>query len=362
MGSTLIVGGGIAGLASAWHLAHAGVHDVMVLEREPRLGLHATAQNAAILRTASPSRATEELGRESLAFLENPPPGFSSARLLEACGLVLVAGAETPWLVRRLDQGDAHAIRAEEVLRRAPHLRASALTDPAGGPERAAFWFPREGRVDVPALLAAFASGAQQLGVHVRTSARVRALLPEARGVELEDGERIPAERVVLAAGAWAGELGRSVGSRVKLASSRRHVLQSAPDPGIAAHAPIVWFEDRGYYARPESGGVLQCACDETPCAPDRLHVDEHELQRIRAASELHLIDARELRSARFWAGLRTFEPSGEFVLGSDPDVPRLVWAAGLGGHGVTCAPAVGRRVAELVLEDRGATSRHAIQ
>ena len=76
----LIVGGGIGGVATAWSLARRGAEGVVLLERERQLGAHATAQNAAILRTPTPDALVESLSREGADFLRAPPAGFWSAR------------------------------------------------------------------------------------------------------------------------------------------------------------------------------------------------------------------------------------------------------------------------------------------
>ena len=62
------------------------------------------------------------------------------------------------------------------------------------------------------------------------------------------------------------------------------------------------------------------------------------------------LPDFAELQVARAWAGHRTRRASRRFVLGEDARRRGLIWAAGLGGHGLTCAAAVGRRVAAAAL------------
>src|SRR5437773_3741717 len=98
----VIVGGGIAGLSTAWFLARAGARDragareIVLVERERALARHATAQNAAILRTAGDDPALLRLAVRSARFLADPPAGFEEP-LLERCGMVLMrAGSREP--------------------------------------------------------------------------------------------------------------------------------------------------------------------------------------------------------------------------------------------------------------------------
>jgi glycine/D-amino acid oxidase-like deaminating enzyme len=157
----------------------------------------------------------------------------------------------------------------------------------------------------------------------------------------------------VNAAGAWAQEVGRVAGGLdLPLRPLRRHLAWSAGPfpPGL----PWAWWADRPFYVRPESGGALLCPCDEGAVAPPaRGCQTETDAAVLAALAAL----ARELAPglgaaafARSWSGLRTFAPDRRFVLGPDPRNPRLHWAAGLGGHGMTSGLAVGRLVAEGIL------------
>jgi D-arginine dehydrogenase len=123
--------------------------------------------------------------------------------------------------------------------------------------------------------------------------------------------------------------------------------LRTAPDPRIDARWPIVWVEDDPFYARPDAGGLLLCACDQTDVDPDALVDDPAEVERIleRAARWLPgLFADPTARPAilRWGSGMRTMTEDGSFVIGRDPGVAGLFWAAGLGGHGILTSPVVG--------------------
>lgn len=334
----VIVGGGIAGLATAWHLVRGGARDVVVVERERSLGTQSTAQNAGIVRTAIDDAPIRALARRGAEFLVAPPAGFADRPLVRGDGLIVLTSAAPPW-----DDGAPGIERVDAA-------RVRSLFPPLGEGARSGYLFAHEGRVDVPALLAAFERGARQGGARFELGARVAGLLPEARGVELADGRRIEAHTVVIAAGAWAGPLGRAVGSRIELTPTRRHLLVTQRDPEIDPHWPVLWSDDDEFYARPESGGWMLCACDGDAIDPDHLAASGTVLESVHAKSHAVLRRARLAPAARFWAGSRTHASDKRFVLGPDPDVAGLVWAAGLGGHGITCAAAVGEVVAAAVL------------
>jgi D-arginine dehydrogenase len=346
----LIVGGGVAGLAAAWSLARRGARQVVLVEREHALATHSSRKNAAILRTATDDLVIEELARRGGEFLRKPPPGFSERPLLDACG-VLIATAERAseppaWEQRALGDGRAVEIDRARLASIAPHFAAGDL--------RCA-WFPDEGRIDIDALLEGFERGARASGVAIETVADVTALLCSSTavtGARLSDGREIRAEKTLIAAGGWAGRLAAAAGSRVRLRPTRRHLVVTAPDSRVDPRWPVVWAESDGFYARPEAGGLMLCACDEVDAEPDSTEVVAAVRDLALAKGRRWLAGVDLARAARCWSGVRTMTSDGRFAIGPDPDVRGLHWAAGLGGHGMLCAPVVGEIAAAGLLEE----------
>jgi D-arginine dehydrogenase len=111
-----------------------------------------------------------------------------------------------------------------------------------------------------------------------------------------------------------------------------------------------VWDLSHALYFRPEPPGLLLSACDETEQAPGPAATDAAVSEALANKLERYVPRLADLSIARSWAGLRTLSPDGGFVVGRDPILPGFVWCAGLGGHGVTVGPAVGRLAAEAAL------------
>ena len=344
---TLIIGGGIAGLATAWALARRGERGIVVVEREAALAQHSTAKNAAILRTPMPDPVGEVLAREGAELMRNPPPGFSAAPLVDECGVILVSprskSESTEWEARLDRRDDARKLSRADFAKLAPHWK---------GEFERAWLLPREGRIELARLVDGFANGARERGVAFELGACVRSLLVNdgrVQGVLLSDGRRLEAQTTVLAAGAWAAELGRTAGAELALHAVRRHILVSVADARIDARLPIVWTDGDPFYARPEAGGWMVCACDESVVAPDALALDpavEIEIQRKVARI---LPDYAPLERARFWAGFRPTSADERFVIGPDAQVQGLFWVACLGGHGMSSSFVIGAIAAELL-------------
>lgn len=355
--SVLILGAGAAGLSTAWALAQEGARGVVVLEREPTVGAHSTGRNAAILRSIVSAPTTRALAAEGSAFLRRPPSGFARTPLVDPSGVLLLAGERraadlVAWMRDLRGRTAARELSPREVRTCAPHWR---------GPFVSAVLAAEEGRIDVAELVAGFERGARAGGVEIATGVRAERLLLEGgrvHGVALADGAQVRAETTVVAAGGWAGGLGRAAGSRVELAPLRRHLAVSVPDPRVDPRWPVVWTLEDELYARPESGGLLLCACDESRAEPDALEADLGVCEELARKVALHLPEFADAALAHLWCGLRTFAEDRRFAIGRDPELEGLFWVAGLGGHGISCAPAVGRLAAELLL--RGGSAHPA--
>jgi len=344
---TMIIGGGIAGLATAWHLARRGCRDVLLLEREACLGTQSSGRNAAILRTLGSDPVTTAVAQRAAAFLRQPPPGFSEVPLVQPTGLILMGQGDSADELRRwmghAEPGTVEELTLARLRRIAPHLSEDWSF---------AIYMSQEGRIDIAALLDAFARGARHGGVEIRTRTRVAELLRSGAavtGVRLVGGEEIRAARTILASGGWAGRLGAEAGSRVALRPTRRHLMTIAPGRGVQRQWPVVWHLGHDFYCCPESGGLLLSACDQADVDPEHCVVDPQMREYIAEKAIQLLPSHADAGEHNLWCGMRTLTDDGRFAVGPDPDVTGLFWVAGLGGHGMVCGPEVGRLAAALL-------------
>jgi D-arginine dehydrogenase len=340
----IIVGGGIAGASLAWALAERGARDVVIVEREPHPGMHATGRSAASLVEVDPIPTLSRLKAGGAEFLRHPPPGFAAAPLLATTGILLYYRA-APEIVPGVR---AVRLSAAEAVARVPVL----------APRDGGLFLPDDGHIDVDALLAGYLRGA---AATMRASSEVTGVVVDrgrARGVVTAAGETIAARWVVAAAGAWAAEVGRLAGAApLALAPLRRSIATFAAPDGLDARGwPLVMSEAESVYFAPESGGLLMSPMDETPSPACDARADDTAiaagLERLRALAPA--LAPRSLR--RRWAGLRTFAPDRIPVVGEDPWVRGFFWLAGQGGCGIETSPLVARIAADLLLD--GTTER----
>jgi glycine/D-amino acid oxidase-like deaminating enzyme len=340
-GSVVIVGAGLAGAATAFWLVRGGVRRVELLELEPTPARHSSGRNAAIVRRSTGDATLDRFCDEGAAFLAAPPPDFAGSTHFRRSGGWLVAAPAVA--ARWVRSGVEPATRAE---------LARALP-PYAPPDGSAFLrCPADGIADPLAVVRGFLDSARAGGAIVRFESPIESLVVEREriaGVVVKGAFR--AARVVVdAAGAWAGSLGRSVGAAgPQVTPFRRHLLRTQPDPRIDPSWPWVWDHVRGFYARPEQGGWLACACDEAPWPPSDCVADP-EIERLVAARLADALPAfAGAPTAEFRAGHRTRRDDDQFVLGPDSRLRGLIYACGLGGHGLTAAAAVGGAAARAV-------------
>ncbi len=342
----VVVGGGIAGLSVAWGLVRAGGARVTLLERERLLASQASGNNAAIFRVIDGDPVAVALALRSRALFAEL--GAPTEVLRRTGGLYLGAPAELDALAAL---GAGAGIATERIDRDGLAARVPAL---AGGDAPGGLFVAEDGVLDLHALAETLVRAARAAGATIETGVTITRIDRDedgrVAGVACSDGRTFPANAVVVAAGAWAADLGATAGAALPVLPVRRHLALLAAPEGVPAGGPVVWRLGQEVYFRPESGGVLASPCDEEtwpaedpPASPAALD----QLAERLAPTAPGLASSAVRRSL---ACLRTFAPDRSFVAGPDPRVRGLYWIAGLGGHGMTCGVALGELVAASVL------------
>ena len=332
----VVVGAGFAGLATARELAAAGL-DVVVLEAEAIPGFHASGRNAAIARRLIEAPSVAALADRGLSLLKQLP---SDVSLFSETGGLLLGKAPLLEHLTRVAAGlpalGAVPITADEAVTRVPAL---AGADIDGG-----LFVPGDGVVDIHALLSALLAPVRAktffetpvVGI-VRSTTDFVVMTPHGA---------ITTPRLVNAAGFRANAVARLVGlPALPFKPVRRHLFVTTKTDLVARDAPWVWDGSTGWYFRPEGPGLLMCACDQTTWSdeqPADPPVDPGAKDALAEKFDRAVPGLREVRPSRGWAGLRILTPDDRFVIGADPRVPGFTWVAGLGGHGMTTACAVG--------------------
>lgn len=328
----VIIGGGFAGTATAWALARRGVKDVILVEREQALGRFASGRSAGLGRQLAEDDHTTALTVRGAQLMRELPNVWSPT------GGVLSfddTGNAEAYLARAhkagipVEPGGRELVTARWPL--VPELRVTH-----------ALVVPSDGTIDVGALLRVLADGTR---TYVATG--VERIEPGPQVITTKGP--VAARVVVDASGAWAGGLTGDP----PLDSFKRHVFIFQQTAGVGG--PWLWHLGSGeMYMRGDAEGVLASPCDASRSVAGHQDPDlvgEAHMRKVLDEAESPLGGAPITRR---WACQRAYTEDRKMRLERDPARPWLVWAAGLGGHGATAAPAVGERVAESVIAALG--------
>jgi glycine oxidase len=351
----VVVGGGIIGLAVAWRLRGRGM-SVTVLERE-QTG-RATSRVAAGMLAPVAEVEFGEAGRRVLDLgLRSAElwPGFA-AELTQAAGQE-VALLKTGTLLLARDEDETRELERQLAFRQSLGLRVQRLRpsqarelEPALAPTlRLALEVADDHSIDPRSVLAALRQACVAEGVVLREHAPVRSVeLDDGRvtGVVLDDGERVAATEVVLAAGPWSGAIGGlSDHSRVPVRPVKGQILRLRDPEGPGLVSRVLRFE--GGYLLPRGDGryVLGATMEERGF--ELLPTAGGVYELLREAREL-VPGISELEVEELAVGLRPSTPDNAPAIGRGT-LAGLTWATGHHRNGILLAPLTAELIADVL-------------
>jgi D-amino-acid dehydrogenase len=348
----IVVGGGVVGMAAAWHLVREGARTLLLDRGDPG---RASDAGAGILSSATGADHPEPVPRFAARAAAYYPGLIEQLRADGAgdsgyamCGALTVAVAEDE--VGKLERLRPAGAGPEGPVAISPE-RARQLFPPLAA-VRGALHEPRRARVDGRLLTAALERAARARGLERRHGGVDRLLVERdaVRGV-VTGGDEIAAGHVVIAAGAWSGALLRPLGVRLPVAPQRGQIVHLDLADQDTRGWPIV-LAFRGHYLVPwDDRRVVAGATRETGSG-FRPHTTVGGLIEVlreatRVAPGLRGAAVREIR-----VGLRPASPDGRPVLGPVPGVANLHLATGHGASGLQLGPYSGRVIAQLITQD----------
>lgn len=344
----VVIGGGMAGVSLAYELA--ADRTVALVEMENTLGFHATGRSMAMFLETYGGADVRALTSSSRAFLSQPPSGFAGS-VMSPRPFVQIAVSGRGSRIRQLFDEVGGTGSGIELLSEAQVRDVCPLVRP--GAVEIGLVESQACELDVHALHLGYVKGLRARGAQIRTSGRVASMEFRSGKWHVRSGDDVfSAPLVVNAAGAWADSVAVSASvAPIGLTPRRRTVfvvpVDGAP-PGTGTRAPMLYDVDETFYLKPEGARMVCSPADRTPCEPCDAKPDEVEIARaLERVREVTVLDARTVRSA--WAGLRTFSPDGNLVIGHDAHAEGFFWFAGQGGYGIQTAPAAARLAASMI-------------
>lgn len=344
----VVVGGGIAGVSAAAHLApHGSVH---LFESEPTLAYHTSGRSAAMLVENYGSDVSRPLVKAARPFLERPPEGSIDAPLLSDRAVVWVGPTGTLDTLQeraeaaRARGADCVVLSPDAVMEKVPAMRREWL--------EAGLFEPSGADIDVAGLHQAFVRIARSHDATILTSAPVTDIERSSGRWLVRSREReVMADVVVNASGAWGDHVAVMAGIQPIGLQPMRRTAFMVPGREDSSGWPMVVEADEHFYFRPDGVQFLCSLAEETPSEPtDARPRMEDVALAVDRINEATTLDIKSVSSE--WAGLRTFAPDRDLVIGEDPTAPGFYWLVGQGGIGIQTSPAYGLLLACLVTGD----------
>ena len=347
----MIIGGGVMGTSIAFHLAEAGVRDVLVLERAA-LGSGSTSKAAGGVRAQFSDELNIALGARSLeAFTRFGTRPGQEIDLRQVGYLFLLSAPEHVAAFERdvALQNELGVTSRMIDVREAKQL--SPLIDPDG--LLAAAFSPEDGHCTPESVVLGYAVAARRLGATLLTGVSVTGL--EAKGDQVAtvvtDAGAIRAGTVICAAGAWSREVGEMAGIRLPVTPLRRQVIFTEPIPDLAPVVPFTIDFASTFYFHREGPGLLLGMSD--PMQEPGFHLDYSPdwLPRLGAAIGRRAPRLLDVGLTSGWAGLYEDTPDHNALIGRGHSPSNFLYATGFSGHGFLQAPAVGEIIRDLYLD-----------
>ncbi len=357
----VVIGGGIIGCSTAYHLARDHKADVVVLE-QGRITSGSTWHAAGLVGQLRSSASITRVLKYSVDLYKrlDAETGLETGWKMTGC-LRLATNADRWTEYRRLATTarsfgmDMHLISPNEVKRMWPLMEVSDLVG--------ASWLPTDGQTSPSDITQSLAKGARMHGARFHEGVRVTGFAmdgPRITAVQTPDGV-IRCETVVNCAGQWARQVGAMAGITVPLQPIKHQYVVTDRIPGLASDAPTLRDPDRRTYFKEEVGGLVMGGYEPDPQPwttgdvpadwefrlfdDDFDHFAQHMEQAIARVPALETAGVKQMIN-----GAESFTPDGNFILGRAPQCANMYVGAGFNAFGIASGGGAGWVLAEWAM------------
>lgn len=361
----VVIGGGIIGCSVAYHLAHMGWRDVVLLERD-RLTSGTTWHAAGLMVTfGSTSETSTEMRKYSCDLYARLEEETGQSTGFRRTGFIEVAAdADRLEEYRRVAAFnrhlgiDVHEISPAQIADLFPLARTDDLL--------AGFYVKEDGRADPVGVTMALAKGARQQGVTIVEGVAVTGVTKRrgaVTGVVTSQGT-IEAEYVVNCAGMWARQLGAQAGVNIPNQAAEHYYLITERVPGLSASWPVLEDPASHVYFREEVGGMM-IGLFEPVCAPwkvegipgdfsfGEIQPDWERMGPYVETAMKRVPITMEVGVKKFFCGPESFTPDLRPIVGESPELRNYFVAAGLNSIGILTGGGMGRLLAHWIIHGR---------
>lgn len=364
--SVIVIGGGIMGCSTLYHLAQLGVTDAVLLERN-KLTSGTTWHSAAQVRALRHSRNLTRMIQYSVdLYSQLEAETGQSVGWIQKGSLSIATNSDRLIHIKR-QAALAHAyginaasVSAGEALERWPLMNNDDVLG--------AVWSPDDGRVSPSDVCAALAKAARYRGARIFEDTGVTGVVTnhnQVVGLETTHGP-IKCDAIAVCAGLWSREIGAMAGAEVPVLACEHFYLLTKPIDGIQGNTPTLSDHDSQLYIRDDSGGLL-VGCFEPmgkAIAPGVLGAnfefgllpedwDHFQPMMERALHRLPVLEDAEVKM--LLNGPESFTPDGTFMLGETAETRGLFLGCGMNSVGLASGGGAGMNLAHCIVHGQTA-------
>lgn len=356
----VVIGGGIVGCSTAYHLTKEGFKDVLVLERK-ELGSGTTFAAAGLLAQLRQNREMSNLAKYALELYSGieAETGVSAGFVKTgAVGVCQTEDRRREWLrgaqMAKAFDIEMHEISLSEAEKLVPMMNTSDLNS--------AFYLPGDGQVDPIGATQSLAKGAKMGGATIIENCKVLDINTNngvIKSVTTDQGT-VTCEYVVNCAGMWGRQIGKMTRTSIPLHAAEHLHAITVPIEGLKKHFPTVRDFDGYTYFKEESGGILLGGFEPVAHPYGRKGIPENwkftELAEDWDQLEIFMECGFERFPALEDAQIRhlqvsaeSFTPDNAFMCGEAPGVKNLFVGCGMNSVGIASSAGVGRALAQWI-------------
>ncbi len=357
----VVIGGGIIGCSTAYHLARDYNADVVLLE-QGQLTSGSTWHAAGLVGQLRSSASITQVLKYSVDLYKSLKQETGLETGWKMTGCLRLANNENRWTeYKRLATTagsfgmDMHLISPEEVKKMWPLLHVDDLVG--------ASWLPTDGQASPSDITQSLAKGARMHGANLIEGVRVTGFQMDGdriTAVETTEGT-IRCEKVVNCGGQWARQIGAMAGINVPLQPVKHQYVITEKIDGLATDAPTIRDPDRFTYYKEEVGGLVMGGYEHNPIAwttgnvPDEFqfqlfdddweHFEQHIEQAVQRVPAFETAGIKQMIN-----GPESFTPDGNFILGSAPECANMYVGAGFNAFGIASGGGAGWVLAQWAI------------
>ena len=352
----VILGGGVMGTSTAYHLVKRGQTNILLLERESFFGTGATGRCAGGIRHQFNTEVNIRLSQKSLAMIDTLEEETGQSAMVRKCGylFVLTDEKDVPVFQKTLKLQDSLGVKTEWLS----GDEVSRLAAPCVFPDAIGGTFnPDDGLADPNSIVMGYIKAARRQGAVCLTDCTVTDFELEnnkVRKVRTSLGS-VETETVVNACGPWSNFLGNVIDLEIPVSPLRRQWFVTEKVPELPAEFPfVIDFSQSLYFHREASGLLSGMSNPNQKFGTDQSIDQDWEIRHIKEAlARLPLLENSGIKARQ--AGLYELTPDAHPIIGSTP-VDGFYLLTGFSGHGFMQGPICGKLMAEILIDGKASS------